>query len=131
MGAKSSKVAPEDGSADLETRASPERLQWQDATKLFKEIDADGDGQIDAKELSSVLEAHGYPAEVAATLTSELDFDSDGHISFDEWRKGFYSSSLCAVKQPAGEDFADLLFKKSGCTIPDTADRAISVEASA
>lgn len=127
MGGGASK-APTDNISDSEPRATPERLQWQDATKLFHEIDADSDGHILSAELTTCLEAHGYPAEVAATLISELDFDSDSQISFDEWRRGFYTSSLCAVKQPVGEDFADLLSKKSGCEIAETAERAMSVE---
>ena len=112
-------------SAD-DSRTSPAALQWQDANKLFAEIDSDGDGTITGAEMASVLEAHGYPPEVAATLMEELDIDKDGAIAFDEWKQRFYSSSFCSVKQPPNEDFCDLLQPGAGCTIEDTARRGIT-----
>ena len=125
MGAGASSRRETDDAA----RTSPAALQWQDATKLFKEIDGDGDGTISSVELASVLEAHGYSAEVSATLTEELDTDKDGVISFAEWRSRFYSSSFCSIKQPPGEDFGDLKpSPESGCTIEETAKRGITPE---
>ena len=110
--AASSRVA----SAD-DARTSPAALQWQDANKLFAEIDSDGDGTITGAEMASVLEVHGYPREVSATLMEELDIDKDGVVAFDEWRERFYSSSFCSVKQPPSEDFGDLLQPGAGCQI--------------
>ena len=107
-------------------RTSPAALQWQDATKLFAEIDADSDGTITGAELASVLEAHGYPQGVAATLMEEMDIDKDGAIAFEEWKQRFYSSSFCSVKQPPGEDFGDLLPPGAGCVVEDTARRGIT-----
>ena len=125
MGAGASSRRETDDAA----RTSPATLQWQDATKLFAEIDADGDGTISSAELASVLEAHGYSPEVSATLTKELDTDTDGVISFDEWRSRFYGSSFCSVKQPPGEDFGDLKpSPESGCAIEETAMRGITPE---
>ena len=90
----------------------------------------DGDGQArPAKELSSVLEAHGYPAAVAATLTSELDFDSDGHISFDEWRKGFYLEQPLRRQAAGRRDFLPTCSSKSrAAPYPMRRIDAISVE---
>ena len=48
MGAGASSRRETDDAA----RTSPAALQWQDATKLFKEIDADGDGTISSVELA-------------------------------------------------------------------------------
>ena len=132
MGARSSKVAADsvDQVSTIITTRTPEALQWQDATKLFQEIDANNDGRISTAELVNVLTAHGYAAEeVAAKLMAELDTDGDGEITFDEWRKGFYSSSFVHIKQPAGEDFADLYLadERGGFTIELTAERGIII----
>ena len=98
MGAGASSRRETDDAA----RTSPAALQWQDATKLFREIDADADGTISSVELASVLEAHGYSAEVSATLTEELDIDKDGVISFAEWRSRFYrAASARSSSRPA------------------------------
>jgi len=126
MGGGASTTAAAEGDA---AARSPATLQWQDATKLFNEIDASKDGIISTEELTAVLQAHGYTDKVAATLLHEMDTNQDGLVSFDEWRRGFYSSSFCSVKQPASEDFGDLLpSEAAGCVIKETAERSITVE---
>jgi hypothetical protein len=125
MGGSVTKVAPnpDDG---VEVR-TPETLQWQDPTRIFKEIDVDSDQTISCDELKSALQKQGYDDVVFATLMGELDLDSDGCITIDEWRKGFYASSFVHVRPPAAEDFADLHgAQRGGCTIAETAKRAIT-----
>ena len=125
MGGSVTKVAPnpDDG---VEVR-TPETLQWQDPTRIFKEIDVDSDQTISCDELKSALQKQGYDDVVFATLMGELDLDSDGFITIDEWRKGFYASSFVHVRPPAAEDFADLHgAQRGGCTIAETAKRAIN-----
>ena len=52
-----------------------------------------------------------------------------GEVSFDDWRRGFFSSSFCCIKQPAGEDFSDLFASQAvGCKIKETAERGITCE---
>ena len=125
MGASITKVAPnpDDG---VEVR-TPETLQWQDPTRIFKEIDVNSNQRISSDELKSALQKQGYDDAVFSTLMGELDFDSDGCVTFDEWRKGFYASSFVHVRPPAAEDFADLHDgQRGGCTIAETAKRAIT-----
>ena len=125
MGGAATKVAPiPDGGVEVRT---PETLQWQDPTRIFKEVDVDSNQSISSDELKSALQKQGYDDVVFATLMGELDLDSDGCITIDEWRKGFYASSFVHVRPPAAEDFADLHGdQRGGCTIAETAKRAIT-----
>ena len=84
MGASITKVAPnpDDG---VEVR-TPETLQWQDPTRIFKEIDVNSNQHISSDELKSALQKQGYDDVVFATLMGELDFDSDGCITIDQNR---------------------------------------------
>jgi hypothetical protein len=123
MGGTVTKVAPK---PDVEVR-TPETLQWQDPTRIFKEIDVNSNQNISCDELKSALQKQGYDDVVVSALMGELDLDSDGCITFDEWRKGFYASSFVQVRPPATEDFADLHGdQRGGCTIAETAKRAIT-----
>ena len=125
MGGAATKVAPNpDGGVEVRT---PDTLQWQDPTRIFKEVDVDSNQSISSDELKSALQKQGYDDVVFATLMGELDLDSDGCITIDEWRKGFYASSFVHVRPPAAEDFADLHGdQRGGCTIAETAKRAIT-----
>jgi hypothetical protein len=132
MGGAATKVAPNpDGGVEVRT---PETLQWQDPTRIFKEVDVDSNQSISSDELKSALQKQGYDDVVFATLMGELDVDSDGCIAFDEWRKGFYASSFVHVRPSTAEDFGDLhmrtysgIVQWGGCTIAETAKRAITV----
>ena len=125
MGASIAKVVP-NPAGGVEVRR-PETLQWQDPTRIFKEIDVNSNQHISSDELKSALQKQGYDDAVFSTLMGELDFDSDGCVTFDEWRKGFYASSFVHVRPPAAEDFADLHDgQRGGCTIAETAKRAIT-----
>ena len=125
MGGAATKVAPNpDGGVEVRT---PDTLQWQDPTRIFKEVDVDSNQSISSDELKSALQKQGYDDVVFATLMGELDLNSDGCITIDEWRKGFYASSFVHVRPPAAEDFADLHGdQRGGCTIAETAKRAIT-----
>lgn len=54
----------------------------------LKDIDVDGDGSADLKEVLSFLLAEGYDAPFAHSLMAALDTDGDGQISEDEWKEG-------------------------------------------
>jgi hypothetical protein len=125
MGGAATKVAPNpDGGVEVRT---PDTLQWQDPTRIFKEVDVDSNQSISSDELKSTLQKQGYDDVVFATLMGELDVDSDGCIAFDEWRKCFYASSFVHVRPPAAEDFADLHGEqRGGCNIAESAKRAIT-----
>jgi len=67
--------------------------------KLFKEVDKDGSGKVDLKELTDVVRAY-YKAmeepadekkckETAATIMKEVDTSGDGEISIDEFIRVF------------------------------------------
>jgi len=57
-----------------------------DRERLFKKIDADGDGRISSTELGEALKMLGSvtPEEVQYMM-DELDTDKDGYISFQEF----------------------------------------------
>jgi hypothetical protein len=71
MGGSVTKVAPNpvDG---VEVR-TPETLQWQDPTRIFKEVDVDSDQTISSDELKSALQKQGCDDVVFATLMGELE----------------------------------------------------------
>lgn len=55
--------------------------------KVFERFDKNGDGKISVVELGDVLKALGSvtSAEELAKMMQEIDTDSDGHISLDEF----------------------------------------------
>ena len=80
MGGSVTKVAP--NPADGVEVRTPETLQWQDPTRIFKEVNVDSDQTISSDELKSALQKQGYDDVVFATLMGELDLDlSLIHIS--------------------------------------------------
>jgi len=67
--------------------------------KIFTEVDKDGSGKIDLKELTDVVRAY-YKAveepaddkkcnETAATIMKQVDTSGDGTISIDEFIRVF------------------------------------------
>ena len=53
MGGAVTKVAPNaDGGVEVRT---PDTLQWQDPTRIFKEVDVDSNQSISSDELKSCL----------------------------------------------------------------------------
>ena len=55
--------------------------------QMFDEIDADGSGSIDAKELKAIIEkTEGCDAsdEAIQKEMASMDIDGDGKITFDE-----------------------------------------------
>jgi Ca2+-binding EF-hand superfamily protein len=67
--------------------------------KIFKEVDKDGSGSLDIKEVTDVVRAY-YKAveepaddkkcsETAATIMKQVDTSGDGSISIDEFIRVF------------------------------------------
>ena len=75
-------------------------MEWS----VFEQIDRDGDGSLSAGEFYDALESFGYAA-AAETLLKEMDLNSDGIISFDEFVAG-YSKFMgrSSSSQRQGED---------------------------
>ena len=63
------------------------------ADKIFDEIDRNGDGQLDLKELCGYLLSE-FPTSVAHKMIRVLDSDLDKLISRDEWRRGWAAGHL-------------------------------------
>lgn len=61
---------------------------------LFKTIDKDGNGKLDAKELRSAFKnakltvSNGRLTE----FFNDMDMNNDGYVSFDEWRQVIFPS---------------------------------------
>jgi solute carrier family 25 (mitochondrial phosphate transporter), member 23/24/25/41 len=56
---------------------------------LFKNIDKDGNGKLDKKELQSAFKSARLTVS-SGRLTdffNDMDMNNDGYISFDEWRQ--------------------------------------------
>ena len=107
MGAGAGKSAQRASSGNSCGR-SPASIQWEDPSKIFRELDTSKDGKVSKDELTTALTSHGYDNEVATKILGELDTDLDGVVTFDEWRRCFYASSLVMSPLVPGEDFADL-----------------------
>ena len=59
----------------------------ESASRLFKDIDADGDGAVTRRELIQYFAAHGRDPAVAEALFAEIDVDSDGLIDYAEFKQ--------------------------------------------
>jgi Ca2+-binding EF-hand superfamily protein len=59
--------------------------------KAFKDMDDDGSGTVDAKELKTALfaSAGGSASATLEARFKELDFNGDGDVSFPEFLYGF------------------------------------------
>ena len=70
------------------------------ADNLFRLIDADGNGYIEAKELHDYLVHHGHdahPFEDLVEMMQGADQNGDGRISIKEFRRYvFHRLRLCA-----------------------------------
>jgi hypothetical protein len=62
---------------------------YRDVQDIFNAIDTDGNGYLDHQEIGEVAEVLGFPMtedELAAAF-KELDADSNGRISFEEFEQ--------------------------------------------
>mmetsp|Transcript_52657 Transcript_52657/g.111852 ORF Transcript_52657/g.111852 Transcript_52657/m.111852 type:complete len:235 (-) Transcript_52657:183-887(-) len=75
----------------------------EDADQVFQSCDADGNGEIDRKELRSHIgRSFADYSEVAIdNIFRQIDADGDGTITQEEWRDAFCKSS--ALRQAIGE----------------------------
>jgi len=75
----------------------------EDADQVFQSCDADGNGEIDRRELRShVGRSFADYSEVAIdNIFRQIDADGDGTITQEEWRDAFCKSS--ALRQAIGE----------------------------
>lgn len=102
-------------------------LQWENPRSFFDKIDVDGSGSLSTDELREALMARGLSEKMAEPILRDFDADGDEEISRDEWTVGFYTSRLCTVPLPRGEDFSDLTGGSPGCRVPQTELRAITL----
>lgn len=75
------------------TLRTPLRLtsKQQELLETFKVFDRNGDGVINAKELTAMMHQLGdrITMEEAKQMISDVDEDNDGVINFDEFAKHF------------------------------------------
>lgn len=69
----------------------PSQVDEMKLRRAFKELDADGSGKIDAKELKMVLEKCGKKVSDNAIqdIIKKVDKDGDGQINCEEFIKAF------------------------------------------
>lgn len=84
--------------AVAEFRAFVEQTE-KELLKLFKSIDRDHNGQLDKSELRLAFTRAGLavPNSKLDQFFSEVDTNSDGVISFEEWRYNTLNSSVSAT----------------------------------
>ena len=60
-----------------------------DVRRVFRDVDADGDGQIDSKELRRAVERAGLKIsdEQLRAAFKRMDLDRDGRLSFEEFEE--------------------------------------------
>lgn len=82
-----------------------------EALQLFKELDEDGSGSLDLKELIRGVQRKGVSADNAVKLMHVLDVDGDGLVSQQEfvdrysvWQSVFNSDALRTFQQIDTDD---------------------------
>ena len=62
-------------------------MSKEELRKLFKQIDTDGNGYLDAAEIQAALSTHGVDVgmSMASALISTVDINNDGVMSEDEF----------------------------------------------
>ena len=68
------------------------------AIHLFRQIDVNGDGQLESYELRAWLEAKGEET-LANSLFDNLDTNSDGVVSLQEFVAGFEQTKLRKIAE--------------------------------
>jgi len=83
---------------------------------VFKELDANGDGQITVSELSQALEKAGSSArkEEILALLSAADIDGDGNLSYDELLMTSVGRKISAKEERLWEAFCRLDLNRDG-----------------
>jgi Ca2+-binding EF-hand superfamily protein len=73
--------------ADARRVLNAEGMSTLELTRVFKEIDTDGSGYVDAGELQAALQKKGLSlsAEQVSVLMKSADENSDGKLSQAEW----------------------------------------------
>lgn len=62
-------------------------IEMDQRNRVFRLLDKNGDGRISIEELTEVMEELGSPGEDARELMLQLDSNSDGSLSSDEFDK--------------------------------------------
>lgn len=80
---------------DAEFRTFVQRADRK-LSDLFSNIDKDGDGKLDMKELQTAFRSSGLTVSNArlGEFFNDLDHNNDGYVTFGEWR-------YVLVSQPA------------------------------
>ena len=69
-------------------RTRKDAIALDAALGRMKDLDVNGDGAADFKELLSFLLGEGYDAPFAKRMMELLDGDGDGEVTEEEWREG-------------------------------------------
>ena len=72
---------------DARRALNAEGMSTLELTKVFRDIDVDGSGYVDAKELQAALQKKGLSlsSEQVDVLMKSADENSDGKLSQAEW----------------------------------------------
>ena len=62
------------------------------------QVDANGDGELSARELQSHLQGTGYSPRTVSAIFDSLDLNQDGTISRDELRQSFAKYDFSALR---------------------------------
>ena len=84
----------------------------ESASRLFKDIDADGDGAVTKRELKAYLASHGRDAAAAERMFTAMDSDEDGILDYAEFKK-LHQEAIRSVDSEA-KDVWRTLFADAG-----------------
>ncbi|XP_078331588.1 ras and EF-hand domain-containing protein homolog isoform X1 [Crassostrea virginica] len=93
--------------------------EFDAADQLFQICDLDGSGYVDEAELAQICKE--LPAEDLHEIFLELDKDQDGHISVEEFRRGFKEIYNNVKKRRLSSKTSDVERAPPDCPVDDGA----------
>ena len=96
------------------------------AHEIFGRIDKDGNGNVSPDELAVHLLGLGVDEDQVSALFLQLDLNSDGKITLEEFKAGY--AAYCATASNQERDSASAITVGQPCCIPKTEEGHAVIE---